>query len=71
MLPVGDFSHSFRKISSIKKLDAMIGYKLRSKMLFSSVGGCAFLEHIYQWVWLFRAFLWMCVGGCDWMWMGG
>ena len=36
MLPVGDFSHSIRKISSIKKLDAMIGFKLHSKTLSSS-----------------------------------
>ena len=35
MLPVADSSHSFRKISSNKKLDAMITYKLHSKTLFS------------------------------------
>ena len=36
MLPVRDFSHSFRKISLIKKLDVMIGYKVHSKTVFSS-----------------------------------
>ena len=35
------------------------------------IGGCAFLEHIYEWVLLFRAFLLVCVGGCNWVWMGG
>ena len=36
-------------------------------------GGCAFLEHIYEWVWQFRATLWVCrlgLGGCDWVWVG-
>ena len=36
MLPVGDFSHFFCKISPIKKLDVMIGYKLHSKTQFWS-----------------------------------
>ena len=27
-------------------------------------GGCSFLEHIYGWVWLFGAFLWVGVAGC-------
>ena len=36
MLPDADSSHSFRKMSSIEKLDAMIGYKLQPKTLFSS-----------------------------------
>ena len=34
------------------------------------MGGCDCLQHIYGLVWLFRAFLWVCVGGCDWMWLG-
>ena len=36
MLPVGDSSRCLCKISSTKKLAAMIGYKLHSKTLFSS-----------------------------------
>ena len=34
------------------------------------MGGCDCLQHIYGWVWLFRAFLWVGVGGCDWVWLG-
>ena len=30
---------------------------------------CTFSEHIYECVWLFRAFLWMSVGGCGWVWL--
>ena len=35
------------------------------------MGGYDCLQHIYRWVWLFRVFLWVGVGGCDWVWMSG
>ena len=31
------------------------------------MGGCTFLEHIYDWIWLFREFLMVSVTGCDWV----
>ena len=39
------------------------------------MGGCAFLEHNYEWMWLFSVLLWVgvdgcvcvCGGGCDWV----
>ena len=31
------------------------------------MGGCAFLVYIYEWVWLFRTFVWVAVAGCDWV----
>ena len=34
------------------------------------MGRCDCLQYIYGWVLLFRAFLWVGVGGCDWVWIG-
>ena len=35
------------------------------------MGGRECFQLIYVWVWLLRAFLWVGVGGFDWVWMGG